>query len=132
MALTGALEGRTVVRGATLALLVAAPAALASEALVDDEAADGGSNLVFVFFLIILVAFLAGGALAGRGRPDVPLVHGAAAAAAAYLVLQGAGTVARLFRGDDLSPLRLVFNGLLLVSAGILGALVATRTRRRR
>lgn len=117
-----ALNALAIRRGAIVCLVIAAPAAVISRLLADDDGGTDQSNWVFVALLAIVVAYLVGGALAGRRAPGAPFVNGAAATFSAFLIVQVIGGVVRLAQGDGLSPLGIVFNGLLAATIGIVGA----------
>lgn len=131
MALTvlGDLDRRIVARGAAAALVLATPAAVASSLLADNE--DRYRGVLSALTLVLLLAFALGGFVAGRESSDLPAKHGAAAAAAAFVVVQMLGVLSRLTRGDSLSAVRIVSGALLAASAGIIGGLLATRRPRR-
>jgi ABC-type transport system involved in multi-copper enzyme maturation permease subunit len=109
-------------------LALAVPAGLIGAIVVEDETSNG----VFVFFLVIMIGMLAAGFVAGSKRPDTPFIHGAAAAAATYVVAQGITLIVRAATGSELrSPVVYVFNLLLMASIGVVGALVAERRNAR-
>lgn len=115
------LNRSVVVAGAMMTLLIAGPAAIVTAWLADD---DGGneSNWTLLALLAIVIAYLLGGALAGRGVPEAPFGNGAAATLLAFVVIQGIGIAFRLGRGDGINLVALVFNGLLAASFGTFGA----------
>lgn len=108
-------------------LVLAVPAAIASSLLADDSGSTDQSNWVFVALLVIVVAYLLGGGQAGRLAPRSPFVNGAAATFLAFSLVQTVGIVLRLFRGDDISIVGIVFNGLLAASFGTVGAWFGAR-----
>ncbi len=117
------------VRTAALAgLLILVPAAVISTLVVDDDASTAWSGL---FAVITLFGFLTAGYGAGRARSDTPMMHGAAAAIACYLVIQTFGAVSRLARGDDINVVTYPLTALLAGCAGVVGALFADWYRRR-
>ncbi len=120
--MTAALNVPAVRRGALVCLLIAAPAAVVSRLLADDDGGTDQSNWVFVALLAIVVAYLVGGAIAGGRTPAAPFVNGAAATFSAFIVVQVIGGVVRLIQGDGLSPVGIVFNGLLAATIGVVGA----------
>ena len=109
-----------------MTLLIAVPAAITSAGLSDDEATDQ-SNWTLLALFAIVVAYLLGGALAGRAVPSAPFINGAAATLLAFTVVQVAGIVLRLARGDGVNLIALVFNGLLAASVGTFGAWFGAR-----
>lgn len=128
-----AIDRRAVVAGALAAAVVVVPAAVFNDAVAPDEG-DDASAAVFLAFLLILGGLALGGFVAGRRQPNTPLVHGAAAAALTYLVLQGVFLLRRAIVGDaiDTSVLGVVFLALLAASAGMAGGLVASWRHSRR
>lgn len=115
------LDGRAVVAGAVVALVVAVPTIVISS-LAD---VDPRSNAVFIPFLVYLAGLVAGGWRAGRLRPEAPLSNGCVAAIAAYAVLAVVVSVIRVASDRSLDVVSLAFNGFLAGSAGILGGLIA-------
>lgn len=107
--------------GAAVCLVVAVPAAVAQAVLADGEGGER-SNWVYLTLLAIVVAYLAGGAAAGRKATAAPMINGAAAAVAAFAAVQLVAGVIRLVGGDGINPLALVFNVLLAASIGTVGA----------
>ncbi len=107
--------------GAMMTLLIAVPAAIVTAWLSDDGATDE-SNWTLLALLAIVIAYLLGGALAGRAVPTAPFVNGAAATLLAFVIVQGVAIVLRLGRGDDINLVALLFNGMLAASFGTFGA----------
>ena len=129
--MTDALNVAAVRRGAIVCVLIAAPAAVISRLLAGDDTSTDQSNWVFVALLAIVVAYVVGGATAGRSAPEAPFVNGAAATLAAFVVVQAIGGVIRIVQGDGLSPLGIIFNALLAATIGVVGAgLGASRASR--
>jgi hypothetical protein len=87
----------------------------------------GGSNWVFVFYVLALGGLVAGGRLAAQRRADAPLAHGVLAALAAYALVAALGLVLRLTVDKGPDPIALAFNALMAASAGILGTVLAER-----
>ncbi len=94
---------------------------MAQAALADSDAGEQ-SNWVYVTLLAIVVAYLVGGAVAGRIATDAPMINGAAATVTAFAVVQLVAGVVRIAGGDGINPLALVFNVLLAASIGTVGA----------
>jgi hypothetical protein len=118
-----ALNVAAVRHGALICLVIAAPAAVVSSLLADDD--SGGtdqSNWVFVALAAVVIAYLAGGAAAGRRATAAPFVNGATATLSAFVVVQVIFGIVRLAQGDGLSPIGLIFNGLLAATIGVVGA----------
>lgn len=112
--------------GALWCLVIAVPAAVVTSVLADNGSTDQ-SNWVFLALLAIVVAYLLGGAQAGMRALDAPFLNGATATFAAFAVVQTVGVVLRLIRGDDISIIGIVFNGLLAASFGTVGAWFGAR-----
>jgi predicted permease len=121
------LEPRAVGAGAVLAVVIALPAALVGEAAADGE--DDPSGLVLLCFVVVLLAFAAGGWLAARGAADAPFSNGAVAALAAFAVIQLGGIAANLVQDDPVEGASIAFSALLATASGLVGAIVATRQR---
>jgi putative membrane protein (TIGR04086 family) len=119
------LDRRAVGAGAVLAVVVALPAALVGEAAADGE--DDPSGLVLLCFLVVLLAFVAGGWLAARRAPDAPYSNGAVAALVGFAVIQLGGVVANLVQDEPVRAASIAFSALLATASGLVGALVATR-----
>lgn len=118
------LDLRALAAGTFVTLVVAVPPAVVAQ-LASDRSDAVGSNWVLVLFGLVLLGFLAGGFVAARRAPEAPLTHGAAAAFAAYLLVQGYGVIRHLVAGDDLRWVGIAFTALLAATCGIVGALVA-------
>ena len=119
-----ALNVAAVRRGALTCLVIAAPAAVISSLLANDDSGDSTdqSNWVFVALAAVVIAYLAGGAAAGRRATTAPFANGAAATLSAFVVVQVIFGIVRLAQGDGLSPIGLIFNGLLAATIGVVGA----------
>ena len=119
------LDGRAVLAGAIVGLIVAVPTiVLSSVADVDPR-----SNAVFFPFLVYLAGLVGGGWRAGRVGSNAPLSNGGVAALAAYAVLALAASVIRVASDRSLDVVSLAFNAFLAASAGILGGLIASWRR---
>lgn len=119
-----ALNVAAVRRGALICLVIAAPAAVVSSLLANDD--SGGStnqsNWVFIALAAVVIAYLAGGAAAGRRATAAPFANGATATLSAFIFVQVIFGIVRLAQGDGLSPIGLIFNGLLAATIGVVGA----------
>ena len=120
-----ALDRRAVLLGAVVAAAVVGPAAFFNDAVAPEEG-DEASGAVFLAFLLILGGLAIGGFVAGRLQPNTPLLHGAAAAATAYLTIQGVLAARRLLADESVSWLAIVFLALLAASCGMVGGLFAS------
>jgi predicted permease len=119
------LDARAVGAGAVLAVVIALPAALVGEAAADGD--DDPSGLVLLCFIVVLLAFVAGGWLAARRAPDAPYSNGAVGALAGFAVIQLGGVVANIVQDESVRPASIAFSALLATASGLVGALVATR-----
>jgi predicted permease len=119
------LDPRAVGAGAVLAVVIALPAALVGEAAADGE--DDPSGLVLLCFVVVLLAFVAGGWLAARRAPEAPFSNGAVGALTGFAVIQLGGVVANLLQDDPVRGASIAFSALLATASGLVGALVATR-----
>lgn len=120
----------TIVRtAATGGLLILVPGALGAGLLVDD-----GSSAAWAwpFAVIILIGFGVAGYVAGRLRPDTPMLHGAVGAFLAYLVAQVLAAVAGLVDGGGLNWAAASLTALLAVTLGVAGALLSDVVHRHR
>jgi predicted permease len=124
------LDLRAVGAGALLAIVIALPAALVGEAAADGD--DDPSGLVLLCFVVVLVAFVAGGWLAARRAPEAPYSNGAVAALVGFAVIQLGGVVANLVQDDAVEVASIAFSALLATASGLVGALMATRQPARR
>ena len=114
-------------RGAVVALAIAVPAALVSQALTSTDALDSDSNWLVLFVVVVIAAFGIGGWTAARHETPSPLRDGATAAFLAYAVVQTVGVIRLLVAGDEIEWVKIAFNGLLAASVGATGAIFAQR-----
>lgn len=121
------LNRSAVLAGAVACLVLAVPAAIVTAVLGDDDGGTDQSNWVLVAFLVIVVAYLLGGAVAGRRAPTVPFINGAAATFLAFAGVQVVGVVRRIIADETISIGALVFNALLAPSIGVVGAWFGAR-----
>lgn len=112
--------------GALMCMVIAVPAVVAIAALTDDGS-DDPSNWVFLALLAVIIAYLLGGALAGRAVPAAPFINGSAASLLAFLLVQGLFIVLIVIRGESFNVVALVFNALLAASFGTVGAWIGAR-----
>jgi hypothetical protein len=119
------LEPSAVGAGAVLAVVIALPAALVGEAAVDGD--EDPSGLVLLCFVVVLLAFVAGGWLAARRAADAPFSNGAVAALVGFAVIQLGGVVVTVVEDEPVRGASIAFSALLATASGLVGALVATR-----
>jgi hypothetical protein len=127
------VDWRAACTGAVVTLAVLEPPVQLVSALKGDDATGTESYWWVIAAVAVLVSFALGGWVAGRRRPSTPFLHGAAAAAIAYVVHLVVRTAIKLVLGDDpgLAPVNTVLVGQIAISLGVLGAYVATRRRAR-
>lgn len=118
------LDLAAVARGAAVAVAVSLPASLVGLVVVDDADNPG---LVLAFLLLVLGGLAAGGYVAGRRVPTAPLLNGAAAALAAFVLIQGIGLVRRVATGAPFSLSSVAFAAFLAYCCGLLGGVAASR-----
>jgi hypothetical protein len=119
------LQPAAVGAGAVLAVVVALPAALVGEAAADGD--EEPSGLVLLCFVVVLLAFVAGGWMAARRAADAPFSNGAVAALVGFAVIQLGGVVVSLVEDEPVRGASIAFSALLATASGLGGALVATR-----
>lgn len=126
------LDRDALVQAVAAGVLIVGPLAGLSIWLVDPDAEDP-SGLGPVLFLAVVVGFGVVGWIAGRAAPRVPMTHGAAAGAAAFVVVQATILLIAWVAGHDVdpSPFALVVNAFLAATAGTIGAMLAARRPRR-
>jgi hypothetical protein len=128
-----AFDWRAAVTGAALTLVVLEPPVQVVSALKSDDGTGAESYWWVVAAIAVLVSFALGGWWAARRRPSTPFLHGAAAAAIAYVVHLAVRTLVKTAMGDDpsLAWANTILVGQIAVSLGVIGAFVATRRRTR-
>jgi len=114
-------------RGAVTALVVALPVAVFNQALISSGDIAADSPAVIFFWALILFGAAAGGWGVLRLCPQAALAHAAGAGAIAYLVVQGIGVIARLYRGETLSWVAFPFQMLMMATAAMLGGMFGRR-----
>ncbi len=93
---------------------------------------DGRSALAsWLFLAVVLAGFGVAGYVAGRLRPDSPMLHGAAGALLAFGVAQAFGVATAVARGDRISWIAIPLTALLACSMGVGGGLLSDRAPRR-
>lgn len=121
------LDWHVVRTAATAGLLLLVPAAIGAALLVDESNRGLWS---FLFFAVTMLGFVIAGFGAGRLRTDTPMVHGLAAAWAAWAVIQAFGVIRRLAAGEEITWLALPLTALIAAAAGVAGAIFADWSRR--
>jgi uncharacterized membrane protein len=122
------VDARAVARGALSALAVIVPVSVVVEVLKREIDDFDGSGWLFVPFLFVLAAYVAGGLVAGRSAGRAPLVHGALAALAGFGGWLAVRIVVPLVRGVEFGfGLRAVFvNAMFALAFGMLGGACVT------
>ncbi len=126
-----ALRWGAIWRAAVSVSVFLLPIGILQRVLIDNDTIEPGSPGSFAFFAVILVL----GAVAGFGAAKLarerPIPNGAAAAALAYLIVQGAGLLRRLIWDSSTlpSPFSVVYLALLMATCGMLGAALERRSR---
>jgi predicted permease len=115
-------------QGVLTALVLALPAGLLNQFVVDRS--DGRTPFVLLLWVVILFGGAAGGFAVLRLSPAARLSHAAAAAGAAYVIVQTIGVVRRLFVGAPISWLAFPLLATLMATCGMLGGAFARRWER--
>ena len=124
------VDRRVVGEGALWALAVALPPVWLVAVLKSDDVPGEESNLWLLTPVALLAGFAIGGFVAARRRPELPLVHAAAAGAAAFGVVVVFGVVRRAVGDDGVTVsylVRLLLLAQICVSTSLLGGYVAGR-----
>jgi hypothetical protein len=124
------LDGRAVGRGVAGYLVIAVPCGIVIATVKGNGASGHGSSpWTIAAVLVLLVAPVVGGALAGRARPEAPLAHGAAAGLAPAGVFLLLRTMVGLVAGSLTLAQLLSFLLFLQVFTGLgmLGGYLAAR-----
>ncbi len=124
------LKWAAIWRPAVSVSLFLLPIGIAQRVLVDRGTLEKGGTGSLLISLVILIL----GAIAGFGAaklaPQRPLPNGAAAAALAYLIVQGGGLVRKFIAGGTLvSPVQLMYLALLMATCGMFGAALERKSR---
>jgi hypothetical protein len=117
-----AVDVRTVLTGAAVAVLICVPVAVLLTTSIDE---GSGWNVVAV--LVAGLGFAVGGAIAGYRQPAAPAVHGTLAAGLAVGVLVVIRVVRRLVTDEDIVWGSIAVSVILAVWLGVGGALVGAR-----
>ncbi len=136
------LDWPAIARGAAVGLLVIVPVSIVRAALDRDVTDFNHSGWVFPLSVLILVAYLLAGWVAGRSVPQAPLTHGSLAGLGSVLLWIPIRIVIWVVREDGRGlvtgdrpalPLGGVFGALVIgVGFGMLGGILGARAARRR
>lgn len=116
------LERTVVLRAAAFALLLATPAAMANTYLQGVDPKPSGA--IVVSFFVVILGFAVGGFTAGREATHDAARHGAAAALAAWVLVE---LIAVLSPNGHVNAFSIVFLGFLAASLGTIGAMIGAR-----
>jgi hypothetical protein len=127
-----AVDPKVVGLAAALQIAIVVPPALLVAALRRDDLGAESNLWLVAFFLALVVGPAAAGVLAGRRRPDAPLLHGAAGAFLAWALLTGVSLLRAVAGAAEVAPLlaTLLTIAPIQVGVGVLGALFARPPRR--
>jgi hypothetical protein len=117
-------------RGAGLALVVCAAAAVAARVL--DAVGGDGSPLALPLLLVAVAGLVTGGWVAARACGRNPLTHAALAAVVAIGVLLVVNVVRQVIEGDDVRWSFVVLWVPVALASGLAGGLAALRQPRHR
>jgi len=124
-------DWRAAGEGALWTLAVALPPVALVLALKSGDLVGEESNLWLLTPVALLVGFGVGGFAAGRRRPDMPLLHAAAAGALAFGSVVVVAVARRLVdAGDEVTGgyfVRLLLLAQICVSCSLLGGYLAVR-----
>ncbi len=115
------LDPKIVISSALAGLMIVVPAVVIFQVISD----GGGTSSRLLYFGLVILGFVIAGFGGGRQERSTPLMHGAAAGAAVYVVIQLVGLVLRLVNGESINVIQYAFLLLLASTAGVLGAMFA-------
>ena len=106
--------------GVMIIAMFAGPCVIASQIMSDHK--SGTSAVPALLFLGVVFGFALGGFGAARTRSDAPLIHGALAATAAFVIIQTLGAIRRVTAGESVHPVSIAFNYMVAVVAAMIGS----------
>jgi hypothetical protein len=117
------LDGRALVRGITVGLVVIVPVSVAVEALERNVDDLDGSPWLFIPFVAIIGAYVLAGRFAAMAAPASPLTHAALAALGAFIGWMVVRVLVPVIQGNDLDigARAVAFNAMFAVAFGVLG-----------
>ena len=117
------LDGRALVRGITVGLVVIVPVSVAVEALERNVDDLDGSPWLFIPFVAIIGAYVLAGRFAAMAAPALPLTHAALAALGAFIGWMVVRVLVPVIQGNDLDigARAVAFNAMFAVVFGVLG-----------
>src|SRR4051812_23730089 len=123
MALNARIDWKAVATGAVVTIAVGIMASVVANVIDLDK----DSSAWIVFFWIAVFGAGVGGYLAARRRIDTPLIHGALAGFAGYVVVAIVATAINVAGGHDApTVVQVIFNALWLTVGGTLGGWAAS------
>lgn len=117
-------------QGVLTTLVLALPAGLINQFVVDAGDKGSRSPVVVLLWLVILFGGAAGGFAVMRLSPDARLAHAAAGAFGGYVVVQAIGVIRRLFVGQPISWLAFPLLATLMATCGMFGGAFERRWER--
>jgi len=111
-----------VARGALLTTVLAVPLGVVAGRVLADGSSWNSAVMIGIF-----AAFVLGGAVAGRIRPDTAGLHGALAALPCLLLLTIAHLLLALFGDTDFAPIVVLSQIVIGTSLATIGGVVAAR-----
>ena len=122
--MAGGLDPKVVALGAALQIAVSVPPAILVSALRQDDVTAQSNLWLVAAVLALVVGPAAAGVLVRRKRPDAPLLHAAAATAAAWALLALVSVTRTSLRSGQVAALLVTLLTIapIQVGIGVLGA----------
>ena len=124
MALTDQLDRQALYEGASVAAMIAVPAAVLGRILSNRRNELGWLWILVVIVLVGLV--LGAGVAAWRQEKGLPLTHGIVTAVGVFVVVQAVGVLVQLVAGDSVNWSRIASSLLLSLMAGTVGGVLGS------
>ena len=121
------LDRHAVLTGAAVDLVIFLPLVVGVAILKHNDVATQESWFWVASVVALFVAPTAGGAIAGRQRPDAPLTHGAAAATTAFVVFLVFRLIDGGVRHQLPNPFQMALFLILTAGMGVVGAYLSYR-----
>ena len=122
------IEWPAVRAGAFAGICIALPLAIVAQLVVGDDS-ESVPPLGWLLYFGVVFCLVFTGWVAARQAGETPYVTGAVAALATFVAVQAIGIISVSIRGDDISFVSIVFNGLLAYGCGLLGAAIVVKQR---
>ena len=126
--MAGGLDAKVVGLGAALQIAVSVPPAILVSALRQDDLAAESNLWLVAALLALAVGPAAAGVLVGRKCPDAPLLHAAAATAAAWALLAGVSVTRTAAASGQVAALLVTLLTIAPIQVGV-GVLAAFFSR---